>query len=446
MQFTMSTQWSKTTRYIVGVCLFLFGIFVLYLCRSIIPLLIVAALIAVFVRPLVRWLHEQVGLARGLAVMLVYLLVAILVPLALVLAVPAIVDAVHYVLKLDYRAILQNSIEWLRSTLTSIKAVQLPISGLDATIDQAADAILSGLNSQTAMEPVTLPSTGTVFGALGTALSATFRTVTGVAGSVFSWLTLALFVFLTSIHISLNAHTFTTGILKTVPERFRPEIAILIDRIVRVWGSFFRGELTLMLVIGVMSWVGLTVLGVPGAPYLGIVAGLLELIPNLGPIIATIPAVIIALLQGSTYLPVSPLVMALIVVGFYILVQQFENNLIVPRVLGDAVDLPALVVMTGVFVGAEIGGLLGALLATPVIATGREIIKYVYHKILGEEPFPPVEETPKPIEKKPSPLRVWWEVFSREKLPQIRKAPDRKPFREKTHPTASDPENDEEII
>lgn len=441
----MSTQWSKTTRYIVGVILFLFGIFVLHLSRSIIPLLIVAALIAVFVRPLIRWLHEQIGLSRGLAVALVYLLVVILVPLALALAVPAIIDAVHYVLQLDYPAILQNTIAWLRSTLTSIKAVQLPISGLDAMIDQAADSLLNALNSQSPVEPVTLPSTGTVFGALGTALSATFRTVTGVAGSVISVFTLTLFVMLTSIHISLSAHTFTGGILKTVPERFRPEIAILIDRIVRVWGSFFRGELTLMFVIGMMSWVGLTILGVPGAPYLGIVAGLLELIPNLGPVIATIPAVIIALLQGSTYLPVSPLVLALIVIALYILIQQFENNLIVPRILGDAVDLPALVVMTGVFVGAEIGGLLGALLATPVIATAREVIKYVYHKILGEEPFPPAEETPKPIERKPSPLKVWWNHFTGEQVSRLRKAFAQKSFPAKTRPTGADPESDDPI-
>ena len=115
-------------------------------------------------------------------------------------------------------------------------------------------------------------------------------------------------------------------------------------------------------------------------------------------IIATVPAVIVALLQGSTYLPVSPLGMGLLVLLFYILVQQLENSIIVPRILGEAVDLPALVVMTGVLVGAEVGGLLGALLATPVIATIRDLMMYAYRKILGEEPFPAKEilpETPK---------------------------------------------------
>jgi predicted PurR-regulated permease PerM len=136
----------------------------------------------------------------------------------------------------------------------------------------------------------------------------------------------------------------------------------------------------------------MTILGIPGAPYLGIAAGLLEIVPNIGPVLAAIPAVIISLLHGSTYIQVSPLLMALLVIVFYFLVQQGENNLIVPKVIGKAVNLPALVVMTGLLVGAEVGGLLGVLLATPVIATLRDLVCYIHYKILGENPFPNHEE------------------------------------------------------
>jgi predicted PurR-regulated permease PerM len=119
-----------------------------------------------------------------------------------------------------------------------------------------------------------------------------------------------------------------------------------------------------------------------------------ELIPNLGPILAAIPAVIVALIQGSTVLPVSNWVFALIIIGFYILMQQFENSFVVPRVLGGAVDLHPLIVMVGVLVGANVAGIIGALLAAPIIATGREIIRYLYRKILGVSPFPPEPEIP----------------------------------------------------
>jgi predicted PurR-regulated permease PerM len=143
----------------------------------------------------------------------------------------------------------------------------------------------------------------------------------------------------------------------------------------------------------------------PGALYLGIIAGLLEIIPTIGPIIAAVPAVIVALVQGSAYLPIGNLAFAGLIVLFYILVQQVENNFIVPRVLGDAVELPPLVVMTGVVVGASVGGILGALLATPVIATGREMLDYIYRKMLDQEPL--TEDTVPASDISPSPSGNW---------------------------------------
>ena len=143
-----------------------------------------------------------------------------------------------------------------------------------------------------------------------------------------------------------------------------------------------------MIMIGVVTWIGGTAIGLPGAFALAVIAGVMELIPNLGPFLAAIPAIIVALIQGSTYLGVSNLVFALIVIGLYILIQQLENTFIVPRILGEAVDLHPLVVMIGVLVGANVAGILGTLLAAPIIASIREIVRYLYAKILGEDPFP----------------------------------------------------------
>ena len=381
------TNWSKTTRYIAGVGLALFGILILYLSRSVIPLLIVAGLIAVIVRPLILWLHNTVHLSRSLSVVLVYLIMAILFPLALILVMPAILEAGKFLQNLDYATIIQNVIAWLRATLNAIKTQPLPIEILNLYVDQTVDLLLKTLDQTTIAQPGPAP-VDSIIQSITETLSITFRTAAGVVASFISSTAQLLFTFLASVYLSLSAHTFNDAILRVAPDRFRPELAVLIARIERTWKAFFRGELTLMLFIGVIAWLGLTILGIPGAPYLGIVAGLLEIVPNIGPVLAAIPAVIVALLHGSTYIQVSPLVMALIVILFYILVQQFENNLIVPRVLGKAVNLPALVVMTGVLVGAEVGGLLGVLLATPVIATMRDIVCYIYHKILGENPFP----------------------------------------------------------
>jgi len=166
------------------------------------------------------------------------------------------------------------------------------------------------------------------------------------------------------------------------------ELAILRSRIGHLWLAFLRGQLVLMLVVGVVIWLGLAALGVRWALLLGIVAGLLEVVPRLGPTLATIPAVLVALWRGSCYLPIRNEILALLVLVFYVLVQLLESYLIAPRVMGDALKLPALVVLLGVAVGAWAAGVPGALLATPLIGTARELWRYYRAKRRGLDPFP----------------------------------------------------------
>jgi len=157
-----------------------------------------------------------------------------------------------------------------------------------------------------------------------------------------------------------------------------------------VWQGFFRGQVTLSLVIGFTTWAALSLLSMPGALVLAIVAGVMEIIPNLGPILAMIPAVIVALIQGSdnqALMEFGRLGFALMVVAVYFLIQQIENSIVVPRVIGDSVNLHPVVVMCGVVVGFSMGGVLGAFLAAPVIATARVLGSYIHAKLLDYPPF-----------------------------------------------------------
>jgi predicted PurR-regulated permease PerM len=391
----MKTTWNKPTKYIVGIGLVLLGLYGLYLSRPVIPSLVVAALIALIVRPVISWLQERLHLARGPAVGLTYLCLAILVPLAIMLILPTLSDALVYVASLDYQSILQSGADGIRSMLISIQAVQLPITGFDAYVDRAIDSLLQGYHPVLQKETIP-PSLNEIVQPFGLAFRSMMQAGASLVGAVFSRAAMIFFVFLSSIYISLDAQRYRDALQQIAPAHYHPEISFLLTRIERVWSGFFRGELTLMLVIGVITTVGLTALGIPGALYLGIIAGLLEIVPTMGPILATVPAVIVALVNGSATLPVSHLALAGLVILFYILVQQVENNLIVPRVLGAAVDLPPLVVMTGVIVGASVGGILGALLSTPVIATGREVLHYVHCKLLDQDPTQVEEKDPQP--------------------------------------------------
>jgi len=124
-------------------------------------------------------------------------------------------------------------------------------------------------------------------------------------------------------------------------------------------GGWIRGQLILMIVIGIVTYIGLRLLGIPYALPLALLAGLLEILPNLGPTIAAVPAVILAVASGGGVL------MGGITVLFYIVIQQIENNLLVPKIMQDSVDVNPLTTIVTILVGLQIAGVIGALLSVP---------------------------------------------------------------------------------
>jgi len=126
-------------------------------------------------------------------------------------------------------------------------------------------------------------------------------------------------------------------------------------------GDWVRGQLTLLLSIGLITYIGLVLLNIPFALPLAIMAGLLEIIPTLGPILAAIPAIIVSLTVSSLH----PMFVAL----FYFIIQQLENQIIVPLIMNKIVGIPPLVTILAILVGVKVGGLGGVVLAVPVMVT-----------------------------------------------------------------------------
>lgn len=147
-------------------------------------------------------------------------------------------------------------------------------------------------------------------------------------------------------------------------------ITRILNRIESGLGNWVRGEFFLMLIIGVMSYIGLTLLGIPYALPLSIFAGILEIVPIIGPIISAIPAVIVAL-------TISPL-LALATAALFFIIQQLENNLIVPKVMEKAVGIDPLATILSLMIGAKLMGALGAFLAVPFILLLKIIILDLY--------------------------------------------------------------------
>ena len=388
----MSTEWSKTTKYIVGIGLTIFGIYILYLSRPILTLIVIAALVAFLLMPIVDFFDQRFRIPRGLAVLLSYFILIVVLALAPLVFIPPIINGFNYLVNLDYQILVDNTVDWTQQTLLNLKQLEPHTFGIKLDLDPLIDPALKLVQNTEANFSVSFPSVETMLNSLRSAVTITYGVATNVVGTVFAGTITFIVTLLSAIYFSLDGHKFVRWFLNGVPPTYRPEIARLLKRLFKTWRAYFRGQLNLMIIIGVVTWIGNTAIGLPGALALAVIAGFLELIPNLGPFLAAIPAVIVALIQGSTYLGVNNFVFALIVIGLYILIQQLENALIVPRILGEAVDLHPLVVMMGVVVGASAGGILGALLAAPIIASAREILNYLYAKMLGKDPYPSERE------------------------------------------------------
>jgi len=384
----MSTQWKMTTRYIVGIGLFIFGLFVLYLSRSILSTIIIAALITFLVKPIITLLNTKFKSPKGLSIGIVYFLVVIVIFLAPLILLPPLVTTFNTTLSYDYQAILEDVIIWAELTLLDIKYQQMAIPAVEPMIDDIVDPLLQLIQETEPIEIPQLPPVPDILTFLSGALSSGVNIAISVVGTVVSSLITLAFIVMFSVYMSIDSEKFYRSFIGIIPEAHREEVDNLLTRVTSTMGAWLRGNITLMLVIGITVWLGNMILGTPNAFFLGVISGLFELIPTIGPALALIPAVLVALTQGSTHLAVSNFTFAIIVLIFYLLVQVLENNFVVPRVMGQELELHPLVVLIGILVGAASFGVLGALLAAPVIAMSKVILKYLYLKVLGEDPFP----------------------------------------------------------
>jgi len=353
----------------------LVAVFVLYLGRSLFTPLVLALLLALVLTPVIEFFHRVVKIPHGLAVAITYLLFVAVVFVVPILFVPALVRSAT---ALDVPAIVSGITDWAVATLESLRTVNLFGSELD--LSQSIDPLLDGLRQEgTGDFDFDL---GALFGGAWAITSTVFTSVLGLFSTAL--LSLVMSIYLAGTVDRRARH----GMYALVPEPYSEEIRILGARIARVWTGYLSGQLLVAVIVGILTGLIMWALGMPGALIIGVIGGFLNIIPTFGPIFASVVAAAVALVQGSTRFNVSNLVFALIVVGAYAVIQQLESNLITPRVLGGAVDVSPLAILIGILVGFAAAGVLGAIVAVPVVATGREVLQYVLAKLRDEDPFP----------------------------------------------------------
>lgn len=195
-------------------------------------------------------------------------------------------------------------------------------------------------------------------------------TVGAVAG-----LLIAIFI---AIFIATSPRLYREGILHLVPHRSRTRAEEVLDALGEALRGWLMARLIAMVVIGLITGIGLAVLRVPGAAALGLIAGLLELIPFFGPILAAIPAVSIGLMQSPQT--------GLLVAGLYLIVQQLEGNLVTPVILKKRLDIPPVLTIVAVSLLGVALGVPGMLLAEPLLAAILVLARMLYvEDVIGDD-------------------------------------------------------------
>jgi predicted PurR-regulated permease PerM len=195
-------------------------------------------------------------------------------------------------------------------------------------------------------------------------------------------------IILVSVHLFLSQWPeMRDSLINFAVPEFRPELRELYNRVRRVWMAYLRGQIVLMVIVGVVFTIAWTIMGIPGALVLGVLAGLFTLVPDVGPFLAMVLAASVALLEGSTWIPLSNFWVAGIVIIVYLVLINLKNFLLRPYIMGRSVHMNEALVFVIILVATILEGILGALLVVPVFASAVLIANYIQRRVLGLSPF-----------------------------------------------------------
>jgi predicted PurR-regulated permease PerM len=322
--------------------------------NPVVPPLLLAVVVTYLLNPVVTALERR-GVPRLAGAGVVYILFICVVALVVSMLVPVVTRQVGQVIE-HFPDYLADGQAYVRRV--AARFGQEPDFRLDA--DQVREWLAAGDNRQT----VTRYLTG-------------LRSVTSslVSGAI-------IFVIgpIMAFYLLVDLPRLRRGAMALVPPARREEMQGLTDRIGQAVGGFFRGQLLVALFVGVASSIGLWAIGLPFWLLVGMVAGVFNLVPLIGPFIGGGLAVIIALIDGE---PLKALWAALVLLA----VQQLDNHLISPNVMSRTVQLHPVVVMLALLVGASFAGLFGMLVIVPLVAVAKIVFLYVWSKYVeyGDE-------------------------------------------------------------
>lgn len=371
----MSPHWPSTTKYTVLALILVALVAALYFIRPLIGPLVISALLAFVLTPLVDRLALRRKMKRDIAVLVVYLL--FLVPL---IAIPSVIAplAIRQVMNLSFDLIeIEKQVEEFLSQTVSIGGMTF---SMPAIIPQDFNQFLRDFVLQA--------STG-AFDRLGELTSN------------LAWL---LVILVATFYFLKDSARLLDWLVGLVPQAYQDDARKYLAELNKIWGAFLRGQLILVLLITISTAITMSAVGLRGAIGVGILAGILDIIPSLGPLVAGVIAGLVALIFGSSFLNISNILFAVIVVAIFLVIQQVENIWWRPQIMGQTLRIHPGLVFVGVIGALALSGILGALVIIPLMASLGALGRYIQAKLRDESPWQ--EDIIQPMEKPVTPKRI----------------------------------------
>lgn len=350
-------EWSLPFRYFFGI-LFLGALiaFVFY-AHDAVRNLVIAAFVAYLINPAVVYLSTQTKMSRKAAVNVVFFSALILL-----VGVPATLAPIFFD---EVQIVFQDLLD-LSTQLRQMLSNPINIFGLSFHLEEWGQNIFQIQNAFLTPVPEE-------------ALQLLETTSVGV---------LWFLIILVSVHLFLSEWpNMRDSLINFAPAPYRSELRELYSRVRRIWMAYLRGQIVLMIIVGVVFTIAWTIMGIPGALVLGVIAGFFTLVPDVGPFLAVVLTAGVALLEGSTWIPMSNFWVALIVIAVYLVLINLKNFFLRPYIMGRSVHMNEALVFVIIMVATILEGILGALLVVPVFASAVLIANYIQRRVLGLSPF-----------------------------------------------------------
>ncbi len=349
--------WNDSFRYLVGMIVFVTIVALLIYAREAVKALIIAAFISYLISPAVSLLMEKTKLSRTTAVNIVYFTALIVLVGAPATLTPIFFDEIKIVAQdlLD----LSDEFSKVLSSPVQFGGMVFHFEQLGESLAHLQDTVLTPLPAQ--------------------ALALLETTSLNV---------LWFLVILVSVHLFMTGWPrIREGIVELAPSPYHEDMRELLKRLRRVWMAYLRGQIVLMIIVGIVFTIVWVILGIPGALVLGVLAGLFTLVPDVGPFLAAALAIGVALLEGSSWIPLPNYWVAGIVFLAYLVLINLKNFLLRPYIMGRSVHMNEGLIFIAIMIATILEGIMGALLVVPVLASVVVILEYLRRRVLGLPPF-----------------------------------------------------------